>query len=111
MDAGALGGRLIMSADRLDPVVARRGVELAIACGACGHLVAQRLGDVLALAEETHLDMLPAVIECGFCRVPNLLDWKQLNVRPDQSAARAERMRRGARYSWPYTSTSRPLTA
>lgn len=120
----------------LDPIRARRGVDCAIVCGSCGHLIAERCGDTLCFPQDStpcdhwrgwrHLDhrsakipgglwrvagcdeasqpgltsrleVLPAVIECSFCRVPNLFDAPQLNVRAEQMVARADRASRHGR--------------
>jgi hypothetical protein len=114
----------------LDPIRARRGVDCAIVCGSCGHLVAERCGDMLCFPQDStpcghwrgwrrldhrsakipgglwqvagcdeasqpgltsRLEVLPAVIECPFCRVPNLFDARELNVRSQQGLARADR--------------------
>lgn len=40
------------------------------------------------------LELLPAIIECPHCTVPNLFDAKLLNVREDQLVAREDWLRR-----------------
>jgi len=40
------------------------------------------------------LELLPAIIECPHCAVPNLFDPTRLNVRVDQLVAREDRLRR-----------------
>lgn len=40
------------------------------------------------------LELLPAIIECPHCTVPNLFDPRVLNVRQDQLVARADWLRR-----------------
>lgn len=117
----------------LHPALSRRSVDRQVVCGACGHTIAERRGDVLLfpqdlcsgwrgwrrveqratmaggyweIAGETasrqallgqRLELLPAVIECPFCGVPNLFDPKRLNVTADQSAARLQRESRGSK--------------
>lgn len=67
----------------LEPVKARRGVDCAVLCGACGHVIAQRHRDHLVIADakaDALVVGLPATADCPFCHVPNLFEPKQLNV-------------------------------
>lgn len=67
----------------LEPVLAHRGVDCAVLCGACDHLIASRRRDMLLFVEQSLqrlVEKLPATIDCPFCSVPNLLDPKRLNV-------------------------------
>ena len=67
----------------LEPALAHRGVDCAVLCGACDHVVASRRRDMLVLVEpnpQRLVEKLPATVECPFCRVPNLLDPKRLNI-------------------------------
>ncbi len=120
---------------RLNPARATRAIDLAIVCGACGRMLAERRGDLLTfpqdwvvsesfkgwlriehaepgcpggLWQEAKVSLkkqpplsevlvnLPTIIECSFCKVPNLFDPERLSVRPQQSLARAECARRRA---------------
>lgn len=74
---------------------AQRSVDRAVLCGACGRLIAERDGELLSFPGNvqtcSRLDVLPAVADCPFCRVPNLFDPKLLNVSAAQGAARTKR--------------------
>ena len=75
----------------LKPALAHRGVDCAVLCGACDHVVASRRRDMLVFVEpnlQRLIERLPATVECPFCRVPNLLDPKRLNVSEQQVALR-----------------------
>lgn len=50
--------------------------------------------EIVQPALRSRLELLPAIIECPHCTVPNLFDPRRLNVRVHQLAARAERLRR-----------------
>jgi hypothetical protein len=70
---------------RLEPVRAHRGVDCEILCGACNRVMALRQRYlVVMLAPPSHVDRLPATVECSFCHVPNVLEPVQLNVREEQ---------------------------
>lgn len=75
----------------LEPAIAHRGVDCAVLCGACDHMVASRRRDMLVFVEpnlQRLVETLPATIDCPFCRVPNLLDPKRLNVSQRQAGIR-----------------------
>lgn len=75
----------------LEPVLAHRGVDCAVLCGACDHLIASRRRDMLVFLKpdlQKLVERLPATIECPFCHVPNLLDPKRLNVSEQQADVR-----------------------
>ena len=80
---------------RLEPVRAHRSVDRAVLCGACGHLIAERDGELLSFPAAvdacSRLDVLPAIAECPFCRVPNVFDPRLLNVSSEQGSARIAR--------------------
>lgn len=75
----------------LKPVLAHRGVDCAVLCGACHHQIASRRRDTLVFLQadlQRLVEQLPATIDCPFCRVPNLLDPKRLNVSEQQAELR-----------------------
>lgn len=75
----------------LEPALAHRGVDCAVLCGACDHVIASRRRDKLLFLKpdlQRLVEKLPATIECPFCSVPNVLDPKRLNVSEQQAVVR-----------------------
>ena len=74
----------------LEPTRAFRGVDCEILCGACHHVIASRHRNLVVFLgpRPPGVEKLPATVDCPFCRVPNLLDPKRLNVSEQQTEMR-----------------------